>query len=127
MSLREEEAVVRGIPKGARVYVLFGNSLMAEGVEVMLKKEGLGVVGVDVGDEEAFSRFERDFQPGDAVIVDVGDAAVHPTLSLLHTLAERADVLVIGLDASQNEVHIFRKWRKTVSQVGELVEAIRTA
>lgn len=108
----------------SQVFILYSSSLLAEGLEGLLRQEGLHVNGVDLRQPEALPRAKRRLRPHDVVIFDTGDSGVHPPSSILELLLQGPEIALIGLDPCLNRVAIYRKMETSMSRPEELVKTI---
>ncbi|MDA8189702.1 MAG: hypothetical protein M0T85_16300 [Dehalococcoidales bacterium] len=106
-----------------RILVLYSKSLLAQGVENLLRKsEGLEVIGVDLEQRDAVRRIGT-LQP-EVVIVDGDDLPVYGGSLILQLLREHPSVKVLCISVNGNTVDIYRKSQMAVTRADELVAAI---
>ena len=116
----------RGIWKMAakRIFVLYKNSLFAQGIESLLReKPELEVVGIDLDREKA------GWTHGvpDAVVVDMNDDQANWVGLLSQVLTKNPVVKVICVNSASPTVDIYRHSQLAASKVEDLVEAIRAS
>ncbi len=106
-----------------RILVLYGKSLLAQGVENLLKKsDGLEVIGVDMNQQGAVKRVSM-LHP-EVVIVDGDDMPANGGTLILQVLRENPSVKVLCISVNGSNVDIYRKSQVSVTQADELVAAI---
>lgn len=106
------------------ILVLYSHSLLAEGVESLLKKEALEVRGMDLEDPGAIESV-RCLGPQDIVLLDTSETFHHPSLNIPQVLLQNQHVVVIALNSQDNKVEIFRKEEKAIARLSDLVDIIK--
>jgi DNA-binding NarL/FixJ family response regulator len=108
---------------GHRVLVLYSESLMAQGVEAMLRKlSPLDTVGVDINQPDAVEQ-ARAAQP-DAVVVDVSELRGPCQALFLLLLDEFPALRIICLLPEGNAVDVFRKQRVYIRRAQDLIASL---
>jgi hypothetical protein len=108
----------------ARVFILHSGSLLASGLEIILKEEGLAATGIDVSTQSLDEEMLH-FKRGDIVVFDTADVGVHPSLSLLQILMQTPAVVMIGLDPIENRMEIYRKSERRMHKTADLLKLIQ--
>ena len=106
------------------ILVLYRQSLLAEGVESLLKKANLRVIGMDLEDPEALERVRCLGQEA-VVLLDTSETNAYPAVNVPQVLMENPHAVVIALDCQDNRVEIFRKEEKAIATLADLVEIIK--
>lgn len=109
-----------------QVLILYRGSLLAEGIQSLLRNEkGLDVTSLRMaGETPAF--FGSELTP-DVIIVDTCDLRGPKSLLVIQLLREHPRAKVICLNAEDSKVEVYRKDERTASKREDLVEAIRSA
>ncbi len=107
------------------ILVLYRHSLLAEGVESLLKKANLRVIGMDIEDPEALERVKCLGQEA-VVLLDTTETNTYPSINVPQVLMENHHAVVIVLNSQDNKVEIFRKEEKAIATLTDLVDIIRT-
>jgi DNA-binding NarL/FixJ family response regulator len=106
-----------------RVAMLTSHPLFGEGVEILLRKEaGLEVVGRET-DVDSVIDLVKELRL-DVVVVDSADAASEPITLVMRILREGVRTSVIGLNLEDNTMCVYRREKRIVTEVKDLVEAI---
>ncbi len=107
-----------------RIVVIYRKSLLAQGLEALLKRTaGLEVVGMDFEREDAAQHIAV-FHP-EAVIVDVDELGIVGKTLIMQVLQENPSVKVFCLSINGNNVDVYQRRQMAVTKADELVEAIR--
>ncbi len=106
------------------ILVLYRHSLLAEGVESLLKKEDLRVVGMSLEDPEAVERVAC-LDQGAVVLLDTSETNSHPAINVPQVLLQNPCAVVIALNSQDNKVEIFRKEERSIAKLSDLVDIIR--
>ena len=106
------------------ILVLYQHSLLAEGVESLLKKANLIVKGMNLQDPEAIERVRCLGQEA-IVILDTSETNAHPGVNVPQVLLTNPHAVVIALNCQDNKVEIFRKEEKSIATLSDLVDIIR--
>lgn len=109
--------------RGRRIYILHSSSLLASGLEALLRGKGLAVTALDPRTPEARARLEM-LKGRDIVIFDSMDEDVHPSLSLLHVLAHNPQITAIALNPAENKIEIYHKEQRPLAKTQDLLEAL---
>lgn len=108
-----------------QVLILYQASLLAQGIESLLRKEkGLEVVGLQLGKRVAETQ-DANFEP-DAIILDTCDLSGRAGISVLSLLHEHPKAKVICMNAEDNRLEVYRKDERIATRREELVDAIRS-
>ena len=117
----------RRVPLGARrIVIIHSASILAPGLEMMLKEHGLAVTEMNPGGRDV-SDFLGSLEARDVVIVDSSDLVVRPCLAVLQQLVRSSDVMLICLDPGESNMEIYRKEQRALSKLRDLVEVIQDA
>lgn len=109
--------------KGQRVVMLHGSSLMAQGLEALLRDlPGIHVTAVDLGEPNAWERL-RTAKP-DAVLVESAGLEQANWHGLWRLLEEYQDLSVILVHSSEDALSIYRKHLVPINDCDDLVSAI---
>lgn len=106
------------------ILVLYRHSLLAEGVESLLKRENLKVIGMDLEDPEAIERV-RCLGRDAIVLVDTSETSANSSINVPQVLMGNPNAIVVALNAQDNKVEIFRKEEKAITTLSDLVDIIR--
>ncbi|MDP2726699.1 MAG: hypothetical protein Q8P59_04075 [Dehalococcoidia bacterium] len=106
------------------ILVLYRHSLLAEGVESLLKKEDLKVTGMNLEDPEAI-KLVSCLGRGAVVLLDTSETNAHPSINVPQVLLENPGAVVIVLNSQDNKVEIFRKEERAIARLSDLVDIIR--
>lgn len=106
------------------ILVLYRHSLLAEGVESLLKKENLSVMGMDLEDPQAVERVRRLGRDA-IVVVDTSETSANSSINVPQVLMENPNATVVALNAQDNKVEIFRKEEKAIATLADLVDIIK--
>ena len=106
------------------ILVLYRHSLLAEGVESLLRKENLRVVGMNLEDPEAVERVACLDQDA-IVLLDTSETNSHPAINVPRVLLENPCAVVIALNSQDNKVEIFRKEERAIARLSDLVDIIK--
>ena len=105
---------------GIKRVLIFGKSLSLAGIGACLKLEkGLNVEFVDPQDPGVRQRLEE-VNP-DVILFDLGDPPSDLDLTLLHT---KPGLLLLGVDASSDEVFVLKGLHNRVVSASELSKLI---
>lgn len=110
--------------KKGNLFIVYRDSLLATGLESVLRARGVCAVQIDLRQGDAWGKLEGALQPGDVVIVDRRDSHVHPSLSIMRLFMNNADINIIGLDPCDNGLDLYRRQAGQVTQPEELVAFI---
>ena len=106
-----------------RILVLYGKSLLAQGVEQLLKRAGgLEVIGVDLDRRGAMGEIST-LHP-EVVIVDGDDVSANAGSLILQVLRENPSVKVFCISVSGSNVDVYRKSQVSVTETDQLLAAI---
>lgn len=106
-----------------RILVLYSKSLLAQGVENLLKKtDGLEVIGIDLEKKEAVNEINQ-LNP-EAVIIDGDDIPAGGGALILQVLRENPSVKVFCISTNGSNVDVYRRSQVSVTRADELVAAI---
>lgn len=106
------------------ILVLYRHSLLAEGVESLLKKENLKVIGMSLEDPEAAERVGSLGREA-IVLLDTSETNSHPSINVPQVLLQNPCAVVIALNSQDNKVEIFRKEERSIAKLSDLVDIIR--
>ena len=112
------------VSKTSGLYVLYRNSLMAKGLENLLKNDGMPVIAIDMKEDGAWERLNEGLRPGDVVIVDKRDLQVHPSLSIMKLFMNNAEITIIGVDPCENSLELYKRQAQVIKEPEELVKTI---
>lgn len=106
-----------------RVAVLYALSLLAEGVEAVLKRtKRFEVVGMDLKQEEVWQRL-RSFHP-DVVIVDRADLGQADGALILQLLRSEPSVKLVCLNMEGRDMDIYSRRVSAIASSEELLHAL---
>lgn len=108
-----------------RVFLVCLNRLVCEAVHVLLRREGFALIGMETDLDHALEQI-RALNP-DIVLVE-GDGAepeTHWLTSLMEFAYERANLRIIRLSLTNEEMHIYHQEQRRLVNTQDLVEAIR--
>lgn len=106
-----------------KVVVLYGRSLMAQGLEALLRSFGsLDVVGIDLEQPDAWERLRS--SRAQAVLVEPADLEHGQWSTLWRFLDDNQDLSIILVHTSDDSVSIYRKQRMAIRDPDDLVAAI---
>lgn len=109
--------------RSQKVVVLRGNSLMAQGLEALLRSSrSIDVVGIDLGDPDAWERL-RLSEPA-AVLVEPADLVEGKWSTLWRLLEECANLSIILVHPTEDTVSIYSKHLVPINDSEDLVTAI---
>lgn len=106
------------------ILVLYRHSLLAEGVESLLRKENLRVTGMSFEDPEAVERMGSLGQEA-VVLLDTTETNAYSSINVSKVLLQNPHAVVIALDSQENKVEIFRKEERSIANLADLVDIIR--
>ncbi len=110
-----------------QVLILYHGSLLAQGIESLLRKEkGLDIACVRVEKEAEDAGYAIGLAP-DVIILDACDLKGQARLSILKLLEEHPRAKVICLNPEDGNVEVYYKDHRVATKREELVEAIRSA
>lgn len=110
-----------------QVLILYRGSLLAQGVESLLRNEkGLDIASLQMDKEEKPAGYAVGLTP-DVIILDTCDLGGQARLSVLGLLEEHPKAKVICLNPEDGKVEVYRKDQRVATRREELVEAIRSA
>jgi len=108
-----------------QVLILYQASLLAQGVESLLRKErGLDVVGLRLGSGPGGGHGEG-LDP-DVIILDTCDLGGRAGMTVLGLLQAHPRAKVICLNAEDDKLEVYRRHERVAARREELVEAIRS-
>ena len=108
---------------GRRVLVLYSNSLMAQGVEAMLRKlSPLATTAIDIDQPDAVEQV-RAAQP-DVIVVDLLELQGPNQELFLQLLDEFQTLRVVCLRPEGDAVDVFRKQRVYIHQAQDLIASL---
>lgn len=110
--------------KKGNLFIVYRDSLLATGLESVLRARGMCAVQIDLRQGGALENLERVLRPGDVVIVDRRDSQVHPSLSIMRLLMNNADISIIGLDPYENGLELYRRQARRVTDAEQLATFI---
>ncbi|MGQ9586467.1 MAG: hypothetical protein ACUVXG_13850 [Anaerolineae bacterium] len=107
-----------------RVFILSCHPLFGQGVESLLRQErGLEIVGRETDLDTAVARV-RALNP-DVVVLDSSTPTCVPTPAVIRLFEACRGVRVVGLNLHNNTMCIYRGEERLITDVKDLVEAIR--
>ena len=112
------------VTKTSGLYVLYRNSLLAKGLQSILRDVGMPVVAIDMKEDGAWERLNEGLQPGDVVIVDKRDLQVHPSLSIMKLFMNNAEITIIGMDPGENSLELYNRQAQVIKEPEELAKFI---
>ncbi len=109
-----------------RVYLICVNRLVCEAVNVLLRREGIALLGMETDPNLALAQV-RALNP-DVVLVEGNgtgtDTALMSQLALL--VYERMNLCVIRLSMSDGQLHIYHQEQRRLATTQDLIQAIRS-
>lgn len=112
------------LTKTSGLYILYRNSLLAKGLESLLRDGGIPVVAIDTKEDGAWESLNKGLQPGDVVIVDKRDLQVHPSLSIMKLFMNNAEITIIGVDPCENSLELYNRQAQVIKEPEELAKFI---
>lgn len=112
------------VTKTGGLFILYKESLLAKGLERLLRERSMAVVAIDMKEDGAWERLSEGLQPGDVVIVDKRDLQVHPSLSIMKLFMNNAEITIIGVDPCENSLELYRRQAQVIKEPEELVKTI---
>ena len=110
-----------------RVFLICINRLVCEAVNLVLRREGFDLVGLETDQETALAQV-RALRP-DVVLVEGNGNGDHADAKLLTALArlayEREDLRIIRLSLIDEQLHIYHQEQRRMVTTQDLVAAIR--
>ncbi len=108
-----------------RVFMICANQLVCEAVNVLLRREGIELLGIETDSDRALAQV-RALAP-DIVLIE-GDAKGDVGLSaaMAQMVYEEENVRVIRLSLSDEQLHIYHQEQRRLINTQDLVTAIRT-
>lgn len=125
MDKKATAAKVMEAKEEQQVFILFSHSLMAEGLNMLLRAHDFKVVGVDAREADAVERAQQIMRPRDVIIVDEGDIAVHPSMSIFRLFMKLPDVIVVGLSIKDNSMAVYQREVKSMERLEDLLGIIQ--
>ncbi len=111
---------------GSRILIVSAHPLFGQGVGRLLCQDaGLSVVGIE-GDVPTAQERIRELKP-DIVILDTNDPQCDPTPILAQVLRAKQDVVLIGLNLSDNVACVCGIVHRMVGDVSDLLAIVRPA
>ena len=109
----------------SRVFLIFVNRLVCEAVDVVLRREGIQLLGMESDPDLALAQVLTT-QP-DVVLVEgngvSGDARLMSSLAQL--VYEKENLRVIRLSLNDGQLHIYHQEQRRLMTIHDLVAAIR--
>lgn len=108
-----------------RVFLVCLNRLVCEAVNVLLRREGFALIGMETDPDTALDQI-RALNP-DIVLVE-GDGTNPETnwlSSLMQIAYTQANMRIIRLSLTDEELHIYHQEQRRLVNTQDLVEAIR--
>lgn len=110
--------------KKTRICIVYGDSLLAEGIVSMLRNAaGLEVMCMRVSEEDPLARL-REMRP-DITLVDQGDPLAASLLQSHHIYDQEPEAKLIIVDLNSNKISVHHKEETVVTGKDELVNALR--
>lgn len=110
-----------------QVLILYRGSLLAQGIERLLRSEkSLEIACLQVGKEDESGGYAVGLSP-DVIILDTCDLGGQARLSVLGLLEQHPKAKVICLNPEDGRVEVYRKDQRIATKREDLVEAIRSA
>ncbi len=110
-----------------RVFLIYMNRLVCEAMDVLLRREGIELLGMEADCAAALARVRR-LTP-DVVLVEEDGAATR--VNLLSDLArlayEQENLRIIRLSLTAEALHIYHQEQRRLVNTQDLVSAIRAA
>lgn len=104
--------------------MLYRHSLLAEGVESLLKNENMCVIGMNLEDPEAVKRVGCLGREA-IVLLDNSETNAHPSINVPGVFLYNTSAVVIALNSQDNKVEIFRKEERSIAKLSDLVDIIQ--
>ena len=110
-----------------QVLILYRGSLLAQGIENLLRKErGLDIASLQMRKEESPGGFAVGVSP-DVIIVDTCDLGSRARQAIVDLLEQNPKAKVVCLNPEDGRVEVYHKDQRIATKQEELVEAIRSA
>ena len=110
--------------KNIRICVVFGDSLLTEGIERMLiHEEGLEVTGVEAREENLPARLQG-LHP-DIILVDQSDSLAISILQSHQIYSQEPEAKLIIVDLNSNRISVHHKEETIVTGKDRLIDALR--
>ncbi|MCL4486659.1 MAG: hypothetical protein M1570_00830 [Chloroflexi bacterium] len=109
-----------------RVYLICANQLVCEAVNVLLRREGVTLLGMETDTEVALAQVSE-LKP-DVVLGAGGDEAAESSLTrtLARLVSEKGPLRVIRLGLADKELYIYHQEHRRLVDVRDLLAAIST-
>ncbi len=106
-----------------RVVVLRGSSLMAQGLEALLRDSpSIDVIGIDLGEPDAWERLRR-CEPA-AVLIEPASVEQGGRNALWRLLEECSNLSIILIHPSEDTVSIYSKHLVPINDSDDLLTAV---
>ena len=106
-----------------KVVVLRGSSLMAQGIEALLRNSSsIDLTGIDLGEPDAWERL-RLSEPA-VVVVEPDDLEQGKWGTLWRLLEEYPDLAIILVHPSEDSITVYRKHLVTINDSEDLVTTV---
>ncbi len=122
-----DEVLERKMMDPPRVYLICVNRLVCEAVNVLLRREGMVLLGMETDPDLALAQVCA-LNPNVILVEGNGagtDAALMSRLAPL--VYERKNLCVIRLSMSDGELHIYHQEQRRLATTQDLIQAIRSA
>ncbi len=107
-----------------RVYLICVNQLVCEAVNVLLRREGIKLLGMETDPDLALAQVCA-LKPNVVLVEGNGTGADAGLMSRLAQLVcERRDLAVIRLSMNDRQLHIYHQERRRLATTQDLVQAI---
>ena len=106
-----------------RLFIIHATSLLARGMQIILKEHGLEAMEIDVREGNVTHCIDS-LEAGDIVIMDRSDAVVRCHFGSLQALVQSADLTLVCISSEENAIEIYRKEKRTVGGLRDLFEVI---
>ena len=108
-----------------RVFLVCLNRLVCEAVNVLLRREGFALIGMETDPDNALDQI-RALNPDIVLVEDDGaNLAMNWLSSLMQLAYEQTNLRIIRLSLTDEEMHIYHQEQRKLVNTQDLVAAIR--
>ena len=109
-----------------RVFLIYINRLVCEAMDALLRREGIVLLGMEADSSTALAQV-RTLDPDVVLVEGDGAPAQGRLMAELARLAyEKANLRIIRLSLTDEELHIYHQEQRRLVNTQDLVAAIRT-
>ncbi|MBI4671997.1 MAG: hypothetical protein HY741_10085 [Chloroflexi bacterium] len=105
-----------------RVFLICVNRLVCEAMNILLRREGIEVVAVELNPEQALEK-ARAFHPN-IILLESADDATDLEIALGRLVHENRGLRLISLNSRKNEISIYCRQQRPITRTQDLFEAI---